>query len=138
MLTDVGIGAEVRIAPYNVLEPTVREGNYDIFIVSRGHLLDNYDPEGFLQADIGCDGSFNLSGYCNEAIDAKLAEARTLIDAEARYAIYREIQQTIFDDVACIWLDYTEQLYGVREGVLNYQPHPLEYYLVTPALDLAH
>jgi peptide/nickel transport system substrate-binding protein len=137
MLTDVGIGAEVRIAPYNVLEPTVREGNYDIFIVSRGHLLDNYDPEGFLQADIGCDGSFNLSGYCNEAIDAKLAEARTLIDAEARYAIYREIQQTIFDDVACIWLDYTEQLYGVRAGVLNYQPHPLEYYLVTPALDLA-
>ncbi len=137
MLTDVGLGAEVRIAPYNTLEPLVREGNYDIFIVSRGHLLDNYDPEGFLQADIGCEGSFNLSGYCNEAIDAQLAKARTLVDAEARYAIYRQIQQTIFDDVACIWLDHTEQVFGFRKGVVNYRPHPLEYYLVTAELDLA-
>lgn len=136
MLADVGIGAEVRIAPYNVLEPTVREGNFDIFIVSRGHLLDNYDPEGFLQADIGCEGSFNLSGYCNETIDAQLAEARTLVDAEARYAIYRAIQQTIFEDVACIWLDYTEQIYATTDTVVNYQPHPLEYYLLTPELDI--
>jgi len=137
MLTDVGLGAEVWIAPYNTLEPLVREGNYDIFIVSRGHLLDNYDPEGFLQADIGCKGSFNLSGYCNEVIDAQLAEARMLVDAEARYVIYRQIQQTIFDDVACIWLDYTEQVFGFRAGVVNYRPHPLEYYLVTAELDLA-
>ena len=137
MLSDVGIGAEVRIAPYNTLEPVVREGDYDLFIVSRGHLLDNYDPEGFLQADVGCDGSFNLSGYCNEEIDAKLAEARTLIDADARYAIYRDIQQTIFDDVACIWLDYTEQVFGVRKGVLNYRPHPLEYYTLTAEMDVA-
>ena len=137
MLTEVGIGAEVRIAHYNTLEPIVRAGDYDLFIVSRGHLLDNYDPEGFLQADIGCDGSFNLSGYCNEEVDAKLAEARTLVDAEARYAIYREIQQTIFDDVACIWLDHTEQLFGVREGVMNYRPHPLEYYTLTTELDVA-
>ncbi|MEZ4705703.1 MAG: ABC transporter substrate-binding protein [Caldilineaceae bacterium] len=138
MLSDVGIAAEVRIAPYNALEPDVLAGNFDIFIVSRNHLLDNYDPEGFLQADFGCDGSYNLNGYCNSAVDAQLAEARALADPEARYAIYRQIQQTIVaDDVASIWLDYTEQLYGYRTGVLNYQPHPLDHYLVTPELDLA-
>ncbi|MEZ4728605.1 MAG: ABC transporter substrate-binding protein [Caldilineaceae bacterium] len=138
MLTDVGIAAEVRIAPYNALEPDVLAGNFDIFIVSRNHLLDNYDPEGFLQADFGCDGSYNLNGYCNPAVDAQLAEARTLTDPEARYAIYRQIQQTIVaDEVASIWLDYTEQVYGYRTGVINYQPHPLEHYLVTPTLDLA-
>jgi len=138
MLTNVGIAAEVRIAPYNALESDVLAGNFDIFIVSRNHLLDNYDPEGFLQADFGCNGSYNLNGYCNPAVDAQLAEARTLADPEARYALYRQIQQTIVaDEVASIWLDYTEQIYGYREGVVNYRPHPLEHYLVTPALDVA-
>jgi len=138
MFADVGIAAEVRIAPYNALEPEVLAGNFDIFIVSRNHLLDNYDPEGFLQADFGCEGSYNLNGYCNPTVDGQLAEARTLADPEARYALYRQIEQTIVaDDVASIWLDYTEQLYGYRTGVVNYRPHPLGHYLVTPELDLA-
>lgn len=137
MLTNVGIAAEVRIAPYNVLEPAVLAGDFDIFIVSRNHLLDNYDPEGFLQADFGCEGSYNLNAYCNPAVDAQLAEARTLADPEARYDIYRQIQQTIVaDDVVSIWTDYTVQIYGHRVGVVNYRPHLLGQYLLTPDLDL--
>lgn len=137
MLTNVGIVAEVRIAPYNVLEPSVLAGDFDIFIVSRNHLLDNYDPEGFLQADYGCDGSYNLNAYCNPELDALLVEARGLADPAARYEIYRQIQQIIVaDDVVSIWTDYTVQIHGHRTDVVNYQPHPLGHYLLTPELDL--
>lgn len=139
MLADVGIMADIRVAPYNTLEPDVREGNFDMFIVSRGHLLDSYDPEGFLTADLGCDGSFNLSLYCNPTVDEMLAEARTITDPEGRYELYQEIQTIVVEeDVVDIWLNYTEQLYGYRNNVLNFQPHPLDYYTLTPELDVTN
>lgn len=137
MLAQVGIVADVRIAEYNALEPRVLEGDFDIFIVSRGHLLDNYDPEGYLQADFGCGGSFNLNRYCNEDLDAKLAEARSNPDTEARYAIYKDIQTLVSEtDVVSIFLNHTVQTFGYREGVLNFRQHPLEYYLLTAELDV--
>ena len=137
MLSDVGIAADVRIAPYSALEPDVLAANFDIFIVSRGHLIDNYDPEGFLQADFSCEGSYNLSQYCNEEVDQLLDEARSTADSDARFDLYRQIQPIIVEqDVVNIFLNYTEQIYGYRDGVLNYQPHPLEYYTLTPALDI--
>ena len=137
MLSDVGIAADVRIAPYNALEPEVLAANFDIFIASRSHLLDNYDPEGFLHADFSCEGSYNLSHYCNEEVDQLLAEARSTADSDARFELYRQIQTIIVEqDVANVFLNYTEQIYGYREGVLNYQPHPLEYYGLTPELDI--
>ena len=137
MLSDVGIASDVRIAPYSALEPEVLAANFDIFIASRSHLLDNYDPEGFLHADFSCEGSYNLSHYCNEEVDQLLAEARSTADSDARFELYRQIQTIIVEqDVVNIFLNYTEQIYGYRDGVLNYQPHPLEYYTLTPELDI--
>ncbi|MEM7126031.1 MAG: ABC transporter substrate-binding protein [Chloroflexota bacterium] len=137
MLGDVGITAEVRIAPYSAVEPDVLAGDFDIFIVSRGHLLDNYDPEGFLTADFSCGGGYNLNQYCNETVDNLLAEARTLSDSEARFDIYRQIQSIVVEeDVASIFLNYTEDTDGYRAGILNYRVHPLGYYTLTPELDV--
>lgn len=137
MLGEVGITAEVRVAPYSAVEPDVLAGDFDIFIVSRGHLLDNYDPEGFLQADFACDGGYNLNQYCNETVDNLLTEARALPDSAARFDIYRQIQSIVVDeDVASIFLNYTEQIYGYRAGVLNYRVHPQGYYTLTPELDV--
>jgi len=137
MLDDVGITAEVRVAPYSAVEPDVLAGDFDIFIVSRGHLLDNYDPEGFLTADFSCGGGYNLNQYCNEAVDRLLAEARALADSEARFDLYRQIQSIVVDeDVASIFLNHTEQIYGYGAGVLNYRVHPLGYYTLTPELDV--
>lgn len=137
MLSDVGMAAEVRIAPYSALEPDVLAADYDIFIVSRGHLIDNYDPEGFLSADFSCSGGYNLSQYCNEEVDTLLAEARATADSTARFEIYSQIEQIITEqDVVNIFLNYTEQIFGYRAGVLNYQPHPLEHYTLTADLDV--
>lgn len=137
MLGDVGITAEVRVAPYSAVESDVLAGEFDIFIASRGHLLDNYDPEGFLTADFSCDGGYNLNLYCNEAVDSLLAEARTISDSEARFDIYRQVQSIVVEEeVASIFLNYTEDIDGYRAGVLNYRVHPLGYYTLTPELDV--
>jgi peptide/nickel transport system substrate-binding protein len=136
MFRSVGVDSLIRIAQYGALSPEVLEGDFDIFIVSRGHALDSYDPEGFLSADFSCGGSFNLNIFCNETVDGMLAEARGLSDADARNELYRQIQQIVVDDeVASIFLNYTEQIWGHNNRVLNYLPHFLGHYTLTPEMD---
>jgi len=137
MLSQVGFNVEVRIASYGIVEADVLEGDFDIFIVSRGHSIDTYDPEGFLTADFSCGGGYNLNLYCNEAVDALLEQAKGIADSDERFDIYRQIQQIIVEDeVASIFLNYTEQTFAYSNDVLNYQPHILENYTLTAELDV--
>jgi peptide/nickel transport system substrate-binding protein len=136
MLADVGVVSEVRIADFNTLNPDVLAGNYDLFFVSRGHLLDTYDPEGFLSADYSCEGSNNWSNYCNPALDALLAQVRGMDDAEVRYDIYRQIQTMLVDEEAVsVFINHTEQIFAHNQRALNLKIHLLEHYLLTPELD---
>jgi peptide/nickel transport system substrate-binding protein len=137
MLADVGVNAEVRIAQYDPMAPDVLAGNYDMFIISRNHVLDSFDPEGFFSSDYTCDGSFNMDLFCDENFDSLLAEARAMTDTEARYEIYRQLQSILVDEQTVgVFLNYTEILDGVRNNVLNFKVHPLERFVLTADLDV--
>ncbi len=140
MLNDGGFSTEIRLAPWGALVDDVFAGNYDMFLVSRGHLLDAYDPEGFLSADYTCDtiDVSNYTNYCNPQVDELLARARTLSDLQERNEIYREIQQILHDDASTIFISYTEQVFAHGTHVQNWQPHMLEYYSLTTELDIAN
>lgn len=140
MLNDGGFRTEIRLAPWGALVDDVFAGNYDMFLVSRGHLLDAYDPEGFLSADYTCDtiDISNYTNYCNPQVDDLLARARTLSDLQERNEIYREIQQILHDDASTIFISYTEQIFAHGNHVQNWQPHMLEYYMMTTELDIAN
>ena len=45
----------------------------------------------FLMSDYGCDGSYNLSQYCNADIDAELQSASEIADLDERYTKAAEI-----------------------------------------------
>ncbi len=137
MLADVGVNVEIRLAQYDPMVPDVFAGNYDMFIISRNHVLDSYDPEGFFTSDYSCTGSFNMDLFCDEEFDTLLAEARTLTDVEARYEIYRRLQAILVDEQAVgVFLNYTQIIDGVRSNVLNFQIHPLERFVLTAELDI--
>lgn len=136
MLAKIGINAEIRIGPYDPLLKDVLAGNYDMFIMSRNHVLDNYDPSGFFTSDYSCTGSMNREHFCDPAFDAALAQASTLTDVNARYTIYKQLQKTLVDDQAVgVFLNYTEIVDGVSSKVLNFKVHPLERYILTADLD---
>jgi peptide/nickel transport system substrate-binding protein len=138
MLSKVGVNVEIRVAQYDAMEPDVLAGKYDMFIISRNHVLDNYDPEGFFSSDYSCKGSFNMDQFCDETFDSLLSEASGLTDTTARYDIYRQLQKILVDDQAAgVFLNYTEIVNGVRSNVLNYKVHPLERFVLTPELDVA-
>ena len=139
MLNDGGFSTEIRLAPWGALVDDVFAGNFDAFLVSRGHLIDAYDPEGFLSADYTCatlDVS-NYANYCNPQVDALIERARPIADLQARYEIIREIQQILHDDAANPFINYTEQVFAYGDQVMNWQPHMLEYYMMTTELDVS-
>lgn len=140
MLNDGGFSTEIRLAPWGALVDDVFAGNFDAFLVSRGHLIDAYDPEGFLSADYTCaslDVS-NYANYCNPKVDELIEQARPIADLQARYEIIRQIQQILHDDAANPFINYTEQIFAYGNHVMNWQPHMLEYYMMTTQLDIAN
>lgn len=68
----------------------------------------------------------NQGGYCNPEFDRLLEEQSGITDADARIAVYEQIQQIMYDDVAYIgmWLDpdlwsINQRVQGVSIGGVN-------------------
>lgn len=130
-LGEIGIKVNVRVAEYTAIEPAMISGSYDMALMSRGYLTDIADPYGFLLADYSCGGSYNMSHYCSEEVDAQLEKAAALSDPQARYEIYAQLAKKIFDEAITVDLVNETSIDAVSERVKNYEMHPLVYYLMT-------
>lgn len=136
MLRDVGIDTDLTISEYGPLESSVLGGDFDLFILSRSHLLDVYDPIGFLEADYGCGGGYNLSHYCDADFDAALTEARGLDTAE-RYAVYGELSGVLQDLAITGFLTHQIAIDAHSVDVVGYRTHPMGHYVITTDVALA-
>ena len=136
MLSNVGIAATVRIAPYASVAPDVLAGNFDMFILSRSHLVETYDPSGFFIADYSCKGTNNMAHFCDPTFDAQLAKAPQSDDSAARAEIYKQLEAQLDSQVASVWLNYTSLVNGSNLRLLNYTPYPLERFVILPDLDV--
>ncbi len=130
MLRDVGISTELTITEYGPLEGSVLAGDFDLFILSRSHLLDVYDPIGFLEADYGCEGGYNLSHFCDAEFDAALTAARGMDTAE-RYAVYGELSGVLQDRAITGFLTHQIAIDAHSSNVVGYRTHPMGHYVIT-------
>ena len=131
MLADVGIAVEVRVADYAALEPDVLAGDFDMMILSRSYLTDINDPAGYLRADYTCEGSFNLSHFCDPAVDAQIEEAVGNEDAEARYAVYAALAERFQEEAIDVYLYNPQELAGTSAKISGFRVHPLEHFVAT-------
>ena len=136
MLKKLGLTIEVRLADYNSLEPEALAGNFDMMIVSRGHLADVNDPLAFMLADYGCKGAYQMSHYCDAGVDEQLAKAGTLSDTTQRYAIYREIAAKMQAEAVDVYLYHETEINVQSTRVQGFKIHRLHNYVLTPELTL--
>ncbi len=136
-LFDVGIDVDITIANYSAIEPSLLSGDFQATLLSRNHLTDIADPIGFLSADYGCKGSYNLSHFCDPAVDAALDKANALTDPAGRYAIYADIAARLQRDAVDVFLVREAERDAVSPALKNFQIHPLIHYLLTNRLTLA-
>ncbi|MGI9416847.1 MAG: ABC transporter substrate-binding protein [Geminicoccaceae bacterium] len=136
-LGDIGIGVELKVANYSAIEPDLLSGDYDMFVLSRGYLSDVADPIGFLTADYSCDGGYNLSHFCDPAIDEKIDAASAVEDDAERYALYKDIAAELHARAVTVFVVHQQRSDAHAANVKNYRVHPDGHYLFTSDLDIA-
>ena len=134
-LREAGFEVNVVVRDYKSMEPALLGGEYDAVIGSRNYQSGAADPVSFLASDYTCEGSYNLSRYCNPEIDEAIAKADGTTDNEERYTQAAEVGAKIVGDNAVIPLAH-EYSINAYDTVSNLNFDPFERLLVTK--DTAH
>lgn len=125
----VGIGAQLENYSsdvfwnsYNTGGPQA-QGLYDIAQYSSvGSFPDPEASFNWLCSEISSEDNpegGNWQGYCNEELDALLAEQAVTLDTQARIDLYYEIAQVMYDDVIYIGMWKDPDLFSVNTRLQN-------------------
>jgi peptide/nickel transport system substrate-binding protein len=129
-LKAVGVPVKIQTKEYAAAEPDLLAGNYDMVLSQRNRLIDIADPIGFLTADYTCEGSYNLSHFCDPNYDATIAKAAATADADERYRLYAEAGKILQDQAVNVWLVNEQAIDAVRADVQSHVQDPLSRYVV--------
>lgn len=118
----IGINVQVQYNEWGThLDKIVNRRTGDMFYLGWGPALDAYGSLAFLFV-----GDSTYSGYGDPEVEAKIAAASTTIDDAARQQLWNEVQQTVYDDAAWLFLWQQHDIYGVSNAV-DWTPRPDEF-----------
>jgi peptide/nickel transport system substrate-binding protein len=129
-LESVGVPVTITTKEYAAVEPDLLSGDYDMVLSQRNRLIDIADPIGFLTADYTCEGSYNLSHFCDEDYDALIARAAGTADTEQRYQLYAEAGKILDEQAVNVWLVNEQAIDAVRTDLQDYVQDPLSRYVL--------
>jgi peptide/nickel transport system substrate-binding protein len=135
-LAELGVKVKVKTGESAGLEPGWIEGDFDAALVSRGYLVDVADPGGYLVSDWTCEGGYNLAQYCDPDTDQQIQDAVAIEDTDQRNAAYQELATRLQEEAASVFLVHENAIWGIQKSVENFQPHPLDMYVLTADLAL--
>lgn len=113
-------------------------------VYGRQSTIDNR-PEGiptasargrYLLSDWTCDGGYNIAHYCDPETDQIIHDAVGIEDIDERNAAYQELATKLQSEAASVLLLHEGAVWGTQADVANFQPHPLDYYVLTAELAL--
>lgn len=130
-LKEIGVDVTIQTGEYASMEPALLEGSYDLALLSRNHLTDIADPIGFLTADYTCEGGFNISHFCDPAIDTKIASANGMAEADNRNAVYAEVAKELADKAVTVYIVHEQTVAAYAKSVKGFEDDPLARYAVT-------
>jgi len=95
----------------------------DMFLF--GWVADYPDPQNFLEVLFRSGTVNNYGGYSNAEVDSLLAEAAVAQESETRWDLYRQAEQLIVSDAACVPLWFSMNYVLVKPYVRDYTLSPL-------------
>ena len=135
-LKAIGVTVNIRLAAYNAIEPDMIAGKYDVALLSRSHLTDVADPLAFLTSDYTCKGGYNLSQFCDAAMDEALAKATNEPDTAKRHQIYAAAAKALQEQAVNVFIIHERGNDAVSSKVRGYALHPLYHYTLTAGLSV--
>jgi peptide/nickel transport system substrate-binding protein len=136
-LEAAGFTVEQDVREYQHIEADAVAGRFDAFILSRATVLDSGDPVAYLYSDFACAGSFNISQFCDPAVDAALAKAAGIPAGPERRAAIAAAESLILARDAAIPLLHERVIQGESARIRGVQRDPRERSLVTSTTDVS-
>ncbi len=131
-LEAAGFEVEQVVREYSYIEEDALAGKFDAFILSRATVLDSGDPVAYMYSDFSCDGSFNISQFCNPDVDAALAAAASIPAGSERRAAILQAEKLILEADAAVPMLHERVIQGEQTDVTDAARDPRERLLVTP------
>ena len=120
-LRRVGIEVEPSYAPATVLfDQILPSGDWDVALFAQV----NFPPDGLVGlVDIyGCQGSQNLTGYCQRLVTSDLDQADRILDAAQRASVLNRADSRMAKDVPVIPIWNTPIAATVRSTIRGFEP----------------
>ncbi|MFC3494697.1 ABC transporter substrate-binding protein [Glycomyces rhizosphaerae] len=136
-LQDAGFTVELDIREYANIEADALDGAFDAFLLSRATVLDSGDPVAYMYSDFASDGSFNLSQFADDGVDAALDTAAATEPGDERRTAVLAAETAILNADAAIPLLHERVIQGDAAGVTDSRKDPRERELVGPETRLA-
>ncbi|MWV48082.1 ABC transporter substrate-binding protein [Rathayibacter sp. VKM Ac-2803] len=130
-LEAAGFTVETDVREYQYIEADALDGAFDAFILSRATVLDSGDPGAYLYSDFACDGSFNLSQFCDPQVDSALDAAAVLPAGDERRRALMQVEALILAEDAAVPMLHERVIQGEGEGVAGAARDPRERALIT-------
>ena len=130
-LEAAGFIVEQDVREYQFIEADALDGAFDAFILSRATVLDSGDPVAYMYSDFACEGSFNISQFCDPVVDEALQKAAALPAGAKRRAAIIEAEGEILARDAAIPMLHERVIQGEAAGVEGAARDPRERTLVT-------
>lgn len=132
------LGVEVTIRQlepetyfYNLKQE--KDGMFDL-----GWIADYPHPQDFLEILFGTGSDSNFGDYTNPAVDALLAQAAVEPDTARMLALYRQAEEMLVEDAACLPLWSGKSYLLVKPYVKGYTPNPLGFVRLEKVEVVAH
>ncbi|WP_256991926.1 MULTISPECIES: ABC transporter substrate-binding protein [unclassified Rhodococcus (in: high G+C Gram-positive bacteria)] len=126
-----GFVVEQVVREYQFIETDALAGAFDAFILSRATVLDSGDPAAYMYSDFACEGSFNISQFCDPQVDAALADAAATDPGDARRTAILDAEKLILEKDAAVPLLHERVIQGESENVTGVARDPRERTLIT-------
>jgi len=124
-LGQIGIAAELRAVPFNVLlDKVVSERSYDALLIGITGSGDP-DPYPLFHSSEIADPGHNFSGYFTLPLDRALENSRRTSDQAKRLELISTVFQAVATEVPVIFLYYPDYLYAQRTDVQGLRIMPI-------------
>jgi peptide/nickel transport system substrate-binding protein len=121
MAGEAGFDMKIRVTEFATSLKQAEDGNYQAFVFAWSG---RPDPDGNVYSFATCNAPLNYSGYCNQDVNAALAEARTATEPAARKAAYEKAAKQFAKDDPVIYLFHRRILIAHTTKLEGYKQMP--------------
>jgi len=120
-LREAGIEAELEVDEVGIFVERWRSSDFDTYVSAMSGFP---DPDFGVYRTFHGEGSANVHGYSNAAMDELLEAGRTTHDPEERTEIYKELQRKLVEDVAAVFLYPRNYYQAMQQHVKGFTAMP--------------